>query len=250
MPVEAVYVAPQGRVGSGGAGSVVARAYSSGARVFDLSPGVLERITDTVTPQPVLAVVAYAPSPLRSVEAASLVMVCADVRDPGNAGTMIRTAHAAGADAVICCDGTVDPTNPKTVRASAGSLFHLPVVTGGDAGDVLDRLKRWGLITVGAVVRGGTDYVAFDWRRRVALVFGNESSGLAPETTGLVDERVSIPLRGGAESLNVGSSAAVLCFEALRQRRGADRGAANPVSAEPASTMRAMEQPPPAPGTT
>lgn len=217
--VEAVYLAPEGRPG-GPEREVAERAHRAGARVFDLAPGVIERVADTVTPQPVLAVVAYRPASLiDAVGGGSLVMVCVDIRDPGNAGTMIRTADAAGLDGVICCEGTVDPTNPKTVRASSGSLFHLPVVLGGDAGEALAVLKGQGYVVAGAVVRGGSDYADIDWRRRLALVFGNESVGLSPTIDRLVDERLSIPMGGRAESLNVGSAAAVLCFEARRQRR-------------------------------
>jgi RNA methyltransferase, TrmH family len=217
-PIESVYVADGGR-GVSAVATVVERAFATGARVFDLAPGVLERLADTVTPQPVLAVVGFTPSPLSDLERSSLVMVFADVRDPGNAGTMIRTADAAGVDAVVCCDGTVDPTNPKTVRSSAGSLFHVPLVIGGEVTEVLDRCRGWGLSSVGAEVHQGTDYTSFDWRRRVALVLGNEASGLDPEVRERLDHQVSIPMVGKAESLNVSVSAAVLCFEALRQRR-------------------------------
>ena len=215
--VEAVYVAPEGRANDGVAG-VVERAFAAGVRVFDLGPGVIERVADTVHPQPVLAVVGFVPAPLEVARERSSVMVLVDVRDPGNAGTMIRTADAAGIGAVIHCDGSVDPTNPKTVRASAGSVFHLPVVSGGDAGAVIDTLQHWEFMTVGTAVRDGVDYAAFDWRRRVALVFGNEASGLEEALIGRLDARVSIPMVGRAESLNVAVSASVLCFEALRQR--------------------------------
>ena len=219
--VEAVYVAPEGRANPGVA-TVVDRAFTSGIRVFDLAPGVVERVADTVHPQPLLAVVGFRPSPLEVARELSMVMVLVDVRDPGNAGTMIRTADAAGVGAVICCDGSVDPTNPKTVRASAGSIFQVPVASGGAASDVVEQLKGWEFMTVGTTVRGGVDYARFDWRQRVALVFGNEASGLGDELLDGLDQRVSIPMVGRAESLNVGVSASVLCFEALRQRRGTD----------------------------
>ena len=120
---------------------------------------------------------------------------------------------------MVCCDGTVDPTNPKTVRASAGSIFHLPVVLGGDPHAVIGALRGWGMAVVGTLVRGGVDYAEFDWRQRTAVVFGNEASGLDPSVTELLDQRVSIPMGGRAESLNVSVSTGVLCFEALRQRR-------------------------------
>jgi RNA methyltransferase, TrmH family len=192
--------------------------------VFDLAPGVIERVADTVSPQPVLAVVGFTPSSLDVVTGASMVVVCAEIRDPGNAGTVIRTADASGVEVVVCCDGTVDPTNPKTVRASAGSVFHTPIVMGGEAGAVIGELRARGFLAVGTVVRDGTDYTHFDWRQRVAVVLGNEASGLSDQLAATLDARVTIPMAGQAESLNVGVSAAVLCFEALRQRRSADPG--------------------------
>jgi len=246
-PVESVYLAPEGRSNAAVA-DVVDRVFAGGARVFDLAPGVMERIADTVTPQPLLAIVGFVPAVLEDVRDCSTLLVCVDVRDPGNAGTMIRTADAAGVDAVVCCDGTVDPTNPKSIRASAGSLFHLPVVAGGEAGAVLRVLREWGFTTVGTVVRGGVDYAAFDWNRRVAMVFGNEASGLGDSVAGGLDAAVSVPMAGRAESLNVSVSAAVLCFEALRRRRAG--GDASPHGASdgiPRSTMPRMEAAPTGP---
>ncbi len=137
--VEAVYVDPAG-AGTPSVVEVTAGVVAAGGRVFDLAPGVMERVASTVTPQPLLAVVSYAPAPLECLDGATLVVVCIDVRDPGNLGTVIRTADAAGVDAVVCCDGTVDPTNPKTVRATAGSLFHVPVVHGGSTTAALAEL--------------------------------------------------------------------------------------------------------------
>jgi RNA methyltransferase, TrmH family len=244
-PVESVYVAPGGRDTPAVAGALE-RAFAAGARVFDLAPGVLERLADTVTPQPVVAVVGFAPVPLANLEGSTLVLVLADVRDPGNAGTMIRTADAAGVDGVVCCDGTVDPTNPKTVRASAGSLFQVPVAVGGEASDVLDLLRSSGLTAVGAEVRGGVDYTRFDWRRRIALVVGNEASGLDPAVRNRLDHHVSIPMAGQAESLNVSVSAAVLCFEALRRRRSDDCGdgdLAGPTISEMTTTSSGRPRP-------
>ncbi len=217
-PIESVFVAPEGRASRAVTG-VVDRAFETGIRVFDLAPGVIERISDTVTPQPVLAVVGFSPNALEDLRGATMVMVLVDVRDPGNAGTMIRTADAAGVDGIVHCEGTVDPTNPKTVRSSAGSIFHVPVVSGGDVRQVLTSLRDWGLVTAGTAVTGGTDYAAVDWRRPLALVFGNEAAGLDGTLDDLLDEQVTIPMMGRAESLNVAVSASVLCFEALRQRR-------------------------------
>ena len=251
-PVESVFVAPEGR-GNPAVAAVVDRAFARGVRVFDLGPGVIERVADTVTPQPVLAVVGFAPAELQDVKDKSTVVVCVDVRDPGNAGTMIRTADASGVGAVVCCDGTVDPTNPKTVRSSAGSLFHVPVVAGGTAVSVIRTLHDWGFTTVGTAVRGGVGYAAFDWDQKVAVVFGNEASGLDLSLIERLDARVSIPMVGHAESLNVAVSASVLCFEMLRQRRtggpGADSAGGRPTDAAspiadtsgPRSTISGMD---------
>jgi TrmH family RNA methyltransferase len=236
--VEAVYVAPEG-ADVPVVVEVTDRVLADGGRVFDLAPGVMERVASTVSPQPLLAVVSYTPTPLDRLADATLVVVCVEVRDPGNLGTVIRSADAAGADAVVCCDGTVDPTNPKCVRATAGSLFHVPVVEGGAAADAIAALSRLGLTTVATVVQGGTDYAVFDWTGPVALVLGNEAGGLDEGLVGTLDAGVTIPMAGRSESLNVGVSAAVLCFEALRQRRTAPGREGGPAR----STMSAMDAP-------
>ena len=243
--IEAVYVAPEG-ASAPAVLDVTRRILDRGGRVFDLAPGVMERVASTVTPQPLLAVVSYSPTPFAALEGASLVVVCVDVRDPGNLGTVIRTADAAGVDAVVCCDGTVDPTNPKCVRATAGSLFHVAVVEGGAAASALAELSTRGFTTAATVVRGGTDYTAFDWTRPVALVLGNEAGGLTDGLVASVDAGVTIPMAGRSESLNVGVSAAVLCFEALRQRRTSLPPGPQPPSGTPAagSTMSPMDEVP------
>jgi TrmH family RNA methyltransferase len=197
---------------------VLDRAVERGARVFDLAPGVLERVADTVTPQPVLAVVGMPQATLGDLAGKTFVVVCVDVRDPGNAGAVIRVAHAAGAEGVVCCEGTVDPFNPKTVRASAGSVLHIPVVVVGDAGEALDTLGRQGLRRLGAASRGGTPYTEADLTSPLALVLGNEASGLSPQLRGHLEGSVTIPMGGGVESLNVSTAAAVLCFESARRR--------------------------------
>jgi TrmH family RNA methyltransferase len=197
--------------------AVCARA---GAEVHELQPGVLSRVCATVTPQPLAAIVRAVDVPLDRIppDQRVLMVVCAEVRDPGNLGTIIRSAGAAGAGAVICCAGSVDVYNPKTVRASAGGLFHLPVVTGPDAAEVLRRLREWGLRCWGASAAGDHVYTDVDLRQPAAVVLGNEAAGLAPELQPYLDGTVRIPMVAGVESLNVATTAAVLCFEAARQR--------------------------------
>lgn len=208
---------------------LVTRCLDAGLRVYDLEPGVLARVADTVTPQPILGVVpmldvtleaALAGEPDAAVERTSpLVVTLVDLRDPGNAGSVLRSADAAGVDAVVFCGGSVDLYNPKTVRASAGALFHVPVVAGPAADEVLGRLGAAGLRRLATVARGGDDYTAVDLGRPTALVLGNEANGLPAGLDPLLDGAITIPMAGRAESLNVGMAAAVVCFEAARQRR-------------------------------
>ncbi|MHB8682044.1 MAG: TrmH family RNA methyltransferase [Acidimicrobiales bacterium] len=213
--IESVYVDP---AAGEAAAALVERAFGAGARVFELAPGVLERVADTVTPQPLLTVVRTPSWSLDDIGSGGFVVVCVDVRDPGNAGAVIRAADAAGADAVVCCEGTADPWNPKTVRASAGSVLHLPVVAAGEPAAVLEALGGRGLRRMAAATRGGVPHSAADLTVPLALVLGNEASGLPAGLRDVVDAELTIPMAGRAESLNVATAAAVLCFEVRRQR--------------------------------
>lgn len=216
--IEAVFVAADSTPGGSDLDRLLERVHGAGSRVFELGPGVLERVADTVTPQPVLAVVRTPGASLDDLGSATFVVVCAEVRDPGNTGAVVRAADAAGADAVVCCAGTADPFNPKAVRASAGSVLHLPVVRAGPPVAVLAELGRAGLRRVAAATRHGLLPEDADLTRPVALILGNEASGLAVELDDEIDERLTIALSGHAESLNVSLAAAVLCFEVRRQR--------------------------------
>ncbi len=218
--LEALYVAPGAEEACP---ELLTLASSRGVEVLWLAAGVLERVSDTVTPQPVLAVARRQPAVLGDLASADLVVVGVDVRDPGNAGTLVRSAEAAGAHGVVFCRGSVDVTNPKTVRASAGALFHVPVVEGGDPQEVLGVLGDLGLVRIGASARGGVAPDRVDLTRPVALVFGNEAHGLPSDLAGL-DGLVTIPMPGRAESLNLGMAAAILLYEAHRQRRPGGAG--------------------------
>jgi TrmH family RNA methyltransferase len=236
IPLEAVYVGSDEAERPGRLEALLARCYEQGARVFELEPGVLARVAGTVTPQPVMAVVHTPSVTMADIQAQdpSLVVVCVDVRDPGNAGTVARSAWAAGADAVVCCEGTVDLWNPKAVRSSAGAVLHVPVIAAGAAVEVLDELGTWGLARWGTASRGGEDYAAADLTKPCALVLGNEAGGLRLDVlSDKLDGLISIPMAAGAESLNVGMAAAVLCFEAVRQRRHLPTRTPAPASAGP-----------------
>ena len=153
-----------------------------------------------------------------------LIVVTVDVRDPGNAGTVLRTADAAGVSSVIFSGDSVDPYNPKTVRASAGSLFHVPFAVQADPLTLATSLATAGYRTLATMVREGDDYTALDWSVPTALFLGNESAGLRAEVVEAMGGSVVVPMEGRAESLNVGMACAVICFEALRQRRGRGAG--------------------------
>jgi TrmH family RNA methyltransferase len=197
----------------------MSRARDAGVPAFALEPGVMERVADTVTPPSVLAIAPFVDVTIDALATATLVVVCVDVRDPGNLGTVLRSAEAAGAGGVVCCDGSVDLYNPKVVRASAGSIFYVPVVAGGEPVEVLERLGAAGLQRLGALAHGGDPVDDIDLRVPLALVLGNEAHGLPDEANARLDRHVTIPMAGRSESLNVGMAAAVLCFETARQRR-------------------------------
>jgi TrmH family RNA methyltransferase len=192
-----------------------------------VTPKVLAAMTGdegTVNPQGLLAVCALVDVPLRDALAGEpqQVVVLAGVQDPGNAGTIIRTADAAGAGAVVTTAGTVDVHNPKCVRSTAGSLFHLPVTVGADLGDAVRELRARGVRVVAADVSGrDLDEVldAGELSRSVAWVLGNEANGLPPEALELADAVVRVPIHGHAESLNVATAAAVCLYATARAQR-------------------------------
>jgi TrmH family RNA methyltransferase len=183
--------------------------------VRHLAPGVMDRIATTETPQPVLAVVERSFAGSEVLDTAGFVVVADGIADPGNLGTMLRSAEAAGADCVALTSGTVDPSNPKVVRSSAGAVFRVPVVEDVD----LDRLSRAGIVRLGTSSHRGASHTDTDLRRRVAIVLGNEAHGLSDEAD--VDEWITIAHAGRSESLNVAMACTVLCFEVARQRRSA-----------------------------
>ncbi|MEQ1786074.1 MAG: RNA methyltransferase [Acidimicrobiales bacterium] len=192
---------------------LLAAATAAGAQFHPVRSDVLARAVDTVTPQGVAAVARRVEVPvdaaLAACERGPLALVLVDVADPGNAGTLLRAAEAAGAAAVLFCGDSVDPSNAKFVRASAGALFHVPVAVGGEALGVLERLGERGVHTVATVPEGGRAYDAADLTGPVAVVLGSEAHGLAADVLARVDE----------QSLNVAMAGSILCFEALRQRR-------------------------------
>jgi TrmH family RNA methyltransferase len=215
----------QGAASLGGEGQfdgLVETARSARVPIFEVSPEVMQAISDAETPPGAVAIAPFVDvDPTQLLDSGSdLFVVLAEVRDPGNLGTILRTARAAGAGGVFLTEGTVDVYNPKVVRASAGALFHLPVAREVAVPWVLAELGGRHIRRVAADPSATASYDEVDMRGPSALVFGNEAWGLPGEAVAVVDERASIPMRASAESLNVGVAAAVFLFEAVRQRRG------------------------------
>ncbi|MDT0345641.1 TrmH family RNA methyltransferase [Streptomyces litchfieldiae] len=204
---------------------VVEAARAAGARIHLAVPEAVADISQTVTPQGLVGVCRFLDRPVEEIIAArpKLVAVLAHVRDPGNAGTVLRCADAAGAEAVILTDASVDLYNPKAVRASVGSLFHLPVAVGVPVAQAVRGLAAAGVRVLAADGGGDRDLDAeLDADAMggpTAWIFGNEAWGLPEETRALADAVVRVPLHGRAESLNLATAAAVCLYASARAQR-------------------------------
>jgi TrmH family RNA methyltransferase len=196
-------------------------AASAGAAWVPVADRALASLSDSITPAGVVAVCRFLDRPLADLlqDAPRLVAVCADVRDPGNAGTVVRCADAVGADLVVLAGTSVDPHNPKTVRASVGSLFHVPIAVEPDAAAALAALRQAGLTILATASEGEVSLFDLDapFDGPTAWLFGNEAHGLDPALAALADHRVSIPIRGRAESLNLSTAAALCLYESARR---------------------------------
>jgi len=206
---------------------LLASAVAAGVPVASVADAQLATLADTVTPQGVLAVCRTVDVSLQEALAGQprLVVVCDQVRDPGNLGTVIRCADAFGADAVLVTRDSVDLWNAKTVRASTGSVFHLPVAVEVDLADVVTRARERGMAVYGADGGGAStvDDLALTGQltRPVLWVMGNEAWGLPSEHVDLVDALVALPMYGQAESLNLSTAAAVFLYATATAQRSA-----------------------------
>ncbi|MEU7645646.1 TrmH family RNA methyltransferase [Streptomyces huasconensis] len=206
---------------------IVGEARAAGARVHLADEDVIADISTTVTPQGLVGVCRFLDTPFENILAArpKLVAVLAHVRDPGNAGTVLRCADAAGAEAVVLTDASVDLYNPKAVRASVGSLFHLPVAVGVPVETAVRGLKDAGVRILAADGAGeddlDTELDKGTMGTPTAWVFGNEAWGLPEETRALADAVVRVPIHGRAESLNLATAAAVCLYASARAQRAA-----------------------------
>lgn len=205
--------------------AIVSAAEGAGVPVHLVTPEVMATLSQTVTPQGLVAVCPVLDRPLADLLATAprLVAVMTHARDPGNAGTVIRAADAAGADGVLLTGDSVDPYNSKCVRASAGSLFHLPICLGGRPGDDIPALKEAGLQVVAAHGVADLDLdEAYDsglLDQPTSWVFGNEAWGIPAEVRALADVVVKVPIHGRAESLNLATAAAVCLYASARAHR-------------------------------
>lgn len=215
VDLEAVYLGYRARPAFA---PLVERLEAAGVPVRELREGVLEKVGVTRTPQPLLGV-----APIHTASPADLpgrgdLLVVVDVADPGNLGTLIRSAEAAGLAAVVVTGASVDPHNPKVVRASAGAVLGIPLVEVPEPGAALDRARAGGRRAVGTATRGGGPVDGLDVTSDLAVVVGNEARGLDGALAERLDAVVTIPMHGAAESLNVAMAATVVLFEIDRRR--------------------------------
>ena len=197
----------------------IERELPAGIDCVAVSEQVLVKISDTQTPQPVMAVVRKQTGSAEQLLEATdgLVVVCDGVQDPGNLGTIIRSADAVGATGVVLGKGTVDVYNPKTVRSTMGSLFHLPVME-AELPTLLEKAKGRGVQIVNASLQATKSCYEADFTGPTWFIVGNEGSGVSAPVAAAADKQVRIPMKGPSESLNVAMAATVLLFEAMRQR--------------------------------
>jgi TrmH family RNA methyltransferase len=218
--VRDVYVTPEAATRHT---SIVASATAARLWVHEVSPEVLAAMCDTESPQGIAAVCRMLDVPLdvalADLPPDALVCVLTNVRDPGNAGTVIRGADAAGADAVIVSDASVDIYNSKVVRSTVGSLWHLPVSVGASVPEILAALRERGVALLAADGAGSTLLHDADLARPHAWVMGNEAWGLPEQVRDACDDVVRVPIYGHAESLNLAMAATVCLYASAEARR-------------------------------
>ena len=188
--------------------------------VEEVSDKVMRALCDTVTPQGILAVVEKPAYELEDLlKGTPLLLVLETIQDPGNLGTILRTAEGAGCTGVILSKDTVDLFSPKVVRSTMGSLYRMPYYVAEDLGETIDALKKCGVTFFAAHLKGKKCYDECDYRKPSAFLIGNEGNGLTDEIAEKADEKIIIPMAGKLESLNAAMSAGILAYEAARVRR-------------------------------
>jgi RNA methyltransferase, TrmH family len=230
LPLVAAFHAP---APSARSRAVIAELERRNCPVYETAADVLDTVTDTVNSQGIVIIAArpewnlealFAPrqrQPDGQRQAAdSPLIVCLDaVQDPGNCGTLVRTAEGAGAHGLLALGGTADAFAPKTLRSAMGSAFRLPIVTGLELPQIVAACRERRVSIAAAAAAGAVVYSDYDWAQPTLLILGNEANGVSAAALAASDVRLSIPLRPPVESLNVAAAAAVMLFEAARQRR-------------------------------
>lgn len=192
----------------------------SGIRYEVVSDSIIKHLTDAVTPQGIIGL-----SKMRSVSINNLItdnpliIILENIQDPGNLGTIIRTADAAGASGVILSTGCVDLYNPKVVRSTMGSLFRVPILKDRDLASDITYMQSQGIRILATHLQGSQNIYSCNLTEGLGILVGNEGNGLTDTTTALADGRVLIPMIGDSESLNAGVATSIMVYEALRQRK-------------------------------
>ena len=200
---------------------LVAKLKKKGLNCFKVTKKQFADVSQVETPQGVLAVVNKRKFELEDIVGVinPMIVFCVGIQDPGNLGTIIRTADAVSASGVILSRGTVDLYNSKVIRSTVGSMFHLPLVQIGGVVEVLQQLKKQQVRVIATAGQAPKSFFEVDFKRSSAIIIGNEGSGLPADILGLADEVVSIPMPGRAESLNAGVAASIMLYEAVKQRK-------------------------------
>lgn len=189
--------------------------YINEEKIYIMKKNLFTMLTSTETPQGAIAVVKN--KELQKDIEGEFFLLCDKVQDPGNLGTIIRTAHAAGVDGIILTKGTVDIYNDKSIRSTMGSLFYVPIIQDDEELSFVRKLKDEGFSLVATSLQESKDFFESDLKGKIILSVGNEGNGISEEVFSLADKKVKIPMPGGAESLNVAIATSIILFEKVRQ---------------------------------
>ena len=201
--------------------AVIEELWRRQCHVYETVTEAFAVVSDTVNPQGIIIIAAHPVWEIETVLSpqANLLVAFDSVQDPGNAGTILRTAEAASVQGVIALKGTVDCFAPKTLRSAMGAAFRLPIITEVEAQQLLDRCQAAKITLAATTARTSLTYSDYDWQQPTMLLFGNEANGVRPELLERCDVQMKIPLQPPVESINVSAAAAAILFEAARQRR-------------------------------
>nr|WP_165894958.1 RNA methyltransferase [Tepidibacillus fermentans] len=183
---------------------------------YQVSQSIVDKLSDTKTPQGFFAILKQEQHSLETLKSRSFLLLVDEIQDPGNLGTIIRSADAAGVEGIILGNGTVDPYNDKVIRSAMGSIFHLPIVK-ASLDEVIFHLQQSDFQVIGTSPYAEKAYFDVDYKQKTVILVGNESRGLSESRKDQVDQMVKIPFMGQAESLNVATATSIILFERVRQ---------------------------------